>query len=142
MNYIFKVIDDNTGDIIKIRDTKNIQKIEVKVDTVEDNVSNRSNNILYRVTLIGNINDSTSKACEDLMAWSLTSASKSVHRRVEIEIKSVSDERIRQFSCPNMFCEDYIETFSDDENKNIFQLTLIQKAGYLNEIVQSSNSSK
>lgn len=131
MFYYIKITSE-TGKEIEIdgRDGSYMQKflktISVRVDTVDENVSNRASNVLNRVELKLDIDSKTNTVCKALMDWALASSGEDVYRLVHIDVYD-NTQVIRSFDIPKMFVEDYDESF-DHEKGCKANLKLIQQA--------------
>ena len=106
-----------------------IQSLKVWIDTVDENVNNRTSNVLNRVILSGLITEDTREVCKNLMDWALSSSGEDVYRLVHIDIYG-TNEVLRSFDLQKMFVEDYYENYDKGTGTDAgtFVLNLIQAA--------------
>ena len=109
-----------------------IQGLKIWIDTVDENVNNRTSNVLNRVILRVSINSDTKETCKDLMDWALASSGEDVYRLVHIDIYD-NINVVRSFDLQKMFVEDYYEEYekggsSQGTDAGILVLNLIQAA--------------
>ena len=110
-------------------ESKVFESLDILIDTVDENVNDRSTNVLNRVTLKVKIDETTSEQCKLLMEWALMSKNEDVHRVVQIDIENTRGETVRSFRLEEMFVEDYAERYGKEDGGDYFELKLIQKAG-------------
>ncbi len=109
-----------------------IRELVITSDTKDPHVVERSSSVLLKVSVKFLINAETKEQCKEFMKWSLETKGATVYRTVKIDVIDDTDEPIRSFKIPKMFCEDYIENYFENSNANEHSyalLTLIQKTG-------------
>lgn len=118
-----------------------IRKLWIKSDTKDPHVVERSSSVLLRVHLEILINNETKEQCKEFMKWSLESKGNTVYRTVKITVTDAQDEKIRSFEIPKMFCEDYLENYFENADKNeqpYAVLDLIQKSGNFADVINEA----
>lgn len=70
-------------------DSKNITSVEFFVDTIDENVKDRSEDVVNKVTVKGTISEEIKSATKDLLLWSLATKSEEVYRSAEITIRKI-----------------------------------------------------
>lgn len=106
--------------------TENISSVEFFVDTVDDNVKDRSENVVNKVTIKGEISEEIKLATKELLLWSLAKRREEIYRKAEITVRINETSRVRKYTMDKVFCIDYKETFSKEE-KNKYELTFSQR---------------
>lgn len=114
-------------------DSKNISSVEFFVDTIDENVKDRSENVVNKVTVKGSISEEIKSATKDLLLWSLAKKSGEVYRSAEITIRINEDKRVRKYIMDKVFCLDYKETFIKDGNST-YELKFSQRKDNLEGI--------
>ncbi len=136
-------ITSSDGEIIEIgkADTpaeKNlITNIDIHMDTVNNNVSNKSNAMLAKITIFGSIDEAINSEILKLFEWSKESHKEKWYRTLEIKIKTDESTPYRTYSFENVFVVDYIEHYkvesaqgdesATNADKDHFELYLTQK---------------
>jgi len=108
-------------------DSAAIDSVKFIVDTVNDNVKDRSEDVLNRVIIKGKISPDNKDATRDLLLWSLGKTTEEVYRTVEISIKVNQTSRVRKYSMDRVFCLDYSEQFNNGDEDNTFELKFAQR---------------
>ena len=123
-----------------------INSVEIKIDTINDNATSRSNAILPKIILKGDITADNEKLKDNiikLFTWSISENSDDWYRDIEIVIKKSLEEPIRTFTFPKMFVVDYIENYITDnaqrdnaqrDTRTHFELFLTQQINNLSKI--------
>lgn len=118
------------------KDNENtITNVIFKINTVDENVNDRSSNIINQIEIHGTFekdDQRTNEKCAEILKWSISNKKDSVYRNIQIIIKSQQDI-IREYNIENVFCEDYTEDFSSAK-QGTFTLKMAQKKGYLDTI--------
>lgn len=124
----YEVKISQTGGKEILLDQKALTSVKFKIVTVEENVKDRSENVVNLVEVTGAITDDTKEATRELMLWALARKSSEVYRSAEITIRINEDVRVRKYMLNNVFCVDYTEEFDREEtNKNMFTLKFAQR---------------
>lgn len=112
----------------------NITNVEVYMDTIDNNVVDKADAMLAKVTITGVINDKTNERVKQLFLWSLDNKD-NIYRDVTI-ILSDQTQLLRTYVFKRMFVVDYKETINNDGNNktSIFQLFLTQEENNLGTI--------
>ena len=139
MEYKVK-ITSQTGEEILLghsSDDKNtIKDIEIKFDTIEENVYRKGDGSLLHLKIEGDIKYddveslTTVDALIKLFDWTRSEKSEELYRTVEIEVWN-NDIRLRAYTFEKMFVEDYTEKYHSSsqrgaESKSGFELKLTQ----------------
>lgn len=121
--------------------TSYMNGVKLWIDTINENVSERSADILNKVEIRLAIVGKTKKICRDLMEWSLQPSGNAIYRTVHIDIFDSQNNIIRSFDLKKMFVEDYIETFDkgDGNDGGEAVLKLIQAANNSDKFRQDSS---
>lgn len=108
-------------------DNNNIKSVEFLVDTIDENVKDRSENIINKITVIGSISEEIKAATKDLLLWSLATKSEEIYRSVEITIRINETTRVRKYNMDKVFCVDYREKFINGASDSTFELKFSQR---------------
>ncbi len=134
---------EGTGFEIKITQTggeeiyigsSNISSVEFFVDTIDENVKDRSEDVVNKVTITGNITEEIKAATKELLLWSLATKSEEIYRKIEITIRINQDVRVRKYMMDKVFCLDYKEKFVNGGANSTFELKLSQRKDNLDGI--------
>lgn len=123
----YKVTITQAGGTEICLDSTAIQSIRFEVDTVNDNVKDRSEDVVNHVIVTGKITTDTKEATKNLLLWSLAKTSEEVYRNAEISIKINQTDRVRKYSLDRVFCLDYNEQFNNGDEDNTFELKFAQR---------------
>lgn len=110
-----------------------ISNVEFKVDSIEEDLKDRSGNVRVMLKIEGQISEETSEMCNAMLEWSKLGSSEDVYRKVILTIKTTAGKLLRKYIIPLMFVEDYFEKY-DSENTGMYTLKLIQQKGHLKDI--------
>ena len=142
MEYKVK-ITANSGDVITLGyddDGKTTLKlIDIMFDTIENEVMSKSDGMIAKITLTGDIKEVESgkgnniKQLIGLFDWAKSNESDEIYSKVEVELWSNS-ARLRCYVFEEMFVVDYNETYSKDKNRSEFVLKLNQLENCLDKI--------
>ena len=118
-----------------------IKNVDIKIDTINDNATNRSNAILPKIIIKGDIKADNERLNDNiikLFRWAINENSDNWYRNIEIIIKKSLDEPVRTYIFPKMFVVDYIESYVTDNNTEKdgthFELFLTQQSNNLSKI--------
>lgn len=150
MNYYIKVTANNgSGNEIEIdarEKTDSIEGVKIWIDTTNENVCERSSDILNKVEIKIKINSNTNKECRKFMDWSLERSGSDIYRHVCINVYSNASSPantilIRSFDLDKMFVEDYIEEYdkgggNGKDDAGTATLKLIQAANNSDSFLQ------
>ncbi len=134
-------MDERTGFEVEITQTegepinldeKSIKTVEFKIDTVEEDVKDRSENVINKVVIIGNITPENREETRKLALWSLDKKREKVYREMSITL-ATGGETLRTYRMDKAFCIDYIETFGI-KGENTFELVAAQRKDNLGSI--------
>jgi hypothetical protein len=115
-------------------DSAAIQSVRFEIDTINDNVKDRSEDVVNHVIVTGKISKENKEATKDLLLWSLAKVSEEVYRTAEISIKINQTERVRKYTLDKVFCLDYNEQFNNGDADNAFELKFAQRKDNLDGI--------
>ena len=126
VGYEVKITQNGGEDIIL--DKKAVENVMFKIDTVDENVKDRSENVVNLVVIKGFITLETKDMTKKLLLWSLGRKSSEVYRNVEIVIRITGDKLIRKYTMDKVFCIDYTEKFcATDSNQSEYELKIAQR---------------
>lgn len=125
MGFELKITQTGGSDIYI--DSKSICSVEFFVDTIDENVKDRSEDVVNKVTVKGNISEEIKAATKDLLLWSLATKSEEVYRTAEITIRINETTRVRKYTMDKVFCLDYKETFNNGKANSEFELKFSQR---------------
>ena len=113
-----------------------ITGIDIKLDTTDDNVRQKSNAMLAKITVYGEIRSEVTEKIISLFEWAKEQDQKRWYRTVEIEVKSSENDVVRSYKFEKMFVVDYKEFYKEEknDNKNIFELVLTKKENNMDNI--------
>jgi len=118
-----------------------ITAITVKLDTVDDNVSDKSASMLAKIDIKGRMEEEITPQLIKLYDWAREESQAKCYRKLVIHIKDDSFKIRRTFEFENVFVVDYFEEYhsdgeNDGENKkpSQFILSLTQKKNMLSSI--------
>lgn len=147
MLYTVKITSSDGKDVIEIgkiaeenKDEKTIiSGIDVMLDTIDENVRQKSNAMLAKLTIYGEIRLEVTNKLIDLYNWARNSNQNKWYRTVEIEIKSSEEDVVRRYIFEKMFVVDYKESYKKEDNDCHFELVLTQKENNLDNIETFDN---
>lgn len=132
MEYKIKIIDEAKGEILfghSEADKNTIKKVDIKFDTIDDNVYSKGAGMLARMTVEGDIktDGSNTESLRGLFNWAKSEESEEQYRTVEVEVWEKTT-RLRVYNFDKMFVVDYEEIYdssknSQDATKFILKLT-------------------
>lgn len=108
----FEVKIEQGENLIKL-DENSVNSVEFLIDTVEENVKDRSENVINKVTIKGNITPESSAETRKVLLWSMDKQRDLVYRKATISLKT-GGMLLREYEMDMVFCIDYIETFKND----------------------------
>ncbi len=112
----------------------NIDSVEFLVDTIDENVKDRSENVMNKVTIKGKITPELKVETRKLLIWSLSKRSEEIYRKVEVTIRVNETNRVRKYVMNKVFCLDYKETFNNGGRDSEYELKFSQRKDNLKEI--------
>ncbi len=115
-----------------VLDEKTIKTVEFKIDTVEEDVKDRSENVINKVVITGNITPENKEDTRMLALWSLDKKREKVYREMSITL-ATGGETLRTYRMDMVFCIDYIEIFGM-KGENTFELVVAQRKDNLGGI--------
>lgn len=111
-DYAF-TITSSEGEEIKIGyegEDDSVQGISVCIDTLDNNVSQKSSAMLARVTINGAVTDSNRDSLKSIFDWSKEIAKANAYRKITIECKGPELNTPRTYELDQVFVCDYSET--------------------------------
>ncbi len=128
-----EIIQENGNTIFL--DDKTVNTVEFKIDTVEEDVKDRSENVVNKVVVIGNIKPESKDQTRMLALWSLDKKREKVYRMMKITLKT-GGETLRTYNMDRVFCIDYTERFNarEGEKGHTFELVAAQRKDNLDGI--------
>lgn len=132
IGYEVKISQTGGGEIYI--DSNNITSVEFIVDTIDENVKDRSEDIVNKVIIVGSISDEIKAATKDLLLWSLAKKREDIYRSAEITIRINETTRVRKYTMDRVFCLDYREKFINGGDNCTFELKFSQRKDNLEGI--------
>ena len=137
--YELKIESKASGEI-SITDENIITSAEVMFDTINDDTRTKSNAILARMTICGNITNGKDTSINEqaikISEWARDLKNETTYRNVMLKIKTDATTTLRIYKIPDMFVCDYKENFksSDSNDAYTFELKLTQSENKLKDI--------
>ena len=98
-----KIIQED-GNVIDLGESV-IKSIRFKIDTVEEDVKDRSDNVINKVEVKGSITPESKKETRKLALWSLDKMRSKVYRKASLIIRE-GGEVLRTYEMDKVFCID------------------------------------
>ena len=139
MTYYELKIESSEGEIV-VNEKNVITFAEVVFETNDKNTKTKSNAILARMTICGNITNgkdtSVNEQAIKLSEWARDLKNYTTYRNVTLTVKTDEYTILRIYEIPDMFVCDYKESFksSDVNDAYTFELKLTQSENKLKEI--------
>ena len=139
MIYYELKVESSEGEIV-IDAEKMITSAEVMFDTINNDTKTKSNAILARMTICGNITNGKDTSINEqaikLSEWARDLKNDTTYRNVTLTVKTDESSILRIYEIPDMFVCDYKESFksSDTNDAYTFELKLTQSENKLKEI--------
>ena len=127
---IYYELKIESGDnVIEITEESTIYFAEVFLDTINNDTQKKSNAILARVTIQGNIDASINDNLIKFSEWARDLNAKTTYRKVTLTVKKDATTILRMYEIPDMFVCDYREVYGNpsDDKTAFFELNLTQK---------------
>lgn len=115
-------------------DDKAVSSVEFFVDTIDENVKDRSEDVVNKVIVTGKLSEENKTATRDLLKWSLATKSGEVYRSAEITIRINKTTQVRIYKMDKVFCLDYREKFVNGANDSEFELKFSQRKDNMESI--------
>lgn len=132
-NYAFTITSPEAGEIKIGFDDDSVKSINVSIDTLDDNVTQKSSAMLARIRIVGDITPNNSKALSEIFKWSVDFKRASTYREIKIESRGLEDDIPRTYEMDKVFVCDYSEFFGINkegsgagEQRPCFELKLTQ----------------
>lgn len=135
VNYELKI--ESSEETIEINENEIIKSAVVIFDTVNENAQKKTNSIVVRVNITGQINSTVNEALIKIMNWTRDLKNDTTYRNVTLTVHDDEGGSIlRIYELPAMFVCDFKENFGDtsSDDSGTFELKLIQKENQLKEI--------
>lgn len=141
-----EIVLGNLGDVKKDATTiaagKTVTGVDVKFDTIDENVTDKSHGMLARVIVHGKIMKENHKELKEVMQWAVDKNGETQYRTVIIEMLVADGEEPYGYEIQQMFVEDYFETYqregegaNGNKAEDTFELKLTQRQEFLGEII-------
>lgn len=115
-------------------DEHTVSGVTFKIDTIEEDVKDRSENVINKVVITGDIKSESKDQTRMLALWSLDKKREKVYREMVITLRP-GGETLRTYHMNKVFCIDYTEEFDSHNKKgNIFTLVAAQRKDNLDGI--------
>ena len=127
---IFYELKIESGDnVIEITEESTIYFAEVFLDTINNDTQKKSNAMLARVTIQGNIDESINDRLIKISEWARDLNDKTTYRKVTLTVKEDATTILRTYEIPDMFVCDYREVYGNpaEDRSEIFELELTQR---------------
>ena len=117
-----------------------ITDIDIKLDTVDENVSLKSASMLAKIVIRGTIENEITKELINLFNWAREETESKCYRKLIIRIKNDDSTIRRTFEYEKVFVVDYYEEYhadgekQDAKGRSKFVLSLTQKKNMLSSI--------
>ena len=137
--YELKIESKASGEISITKDDI-ITSAEVMFDTLNNDTKTKSNAILARMTICGNIYKGKDTTANDeaikLSEWARDLKNETTYRNVTLKVKTDATSVLRIYKIPDMFVCDYKESFksADKNDAYTFELKLTQSESKLKDI--------
>lgn len=135
-NYRFTITAENASGIEPIKigyDDDSVKSVSIDIDTLDDNVSQKSSAMLARVTIKGAITSDNHEELKKIFEWSKDFKKASTYRQIQIESQMLTDDDVRKYVLDQVFVCDYKESFGvskegvdGGEKRPEFELKLTQ----------------
>lgn len=129
-----EIIEFGKKDVAAEKDI--ITGIDIVLNTIDDNVRQKSNAMLAQLVMTGKITKEINDDLIKLFKWSQSAVEDSWYRKLEIEVKSSPEDVMRTYIFENVFVVDYKEIYRTDgtSDPSKFSVFLTQKENNLNTI--------
>lgn len=120
--------NNDSSDYVSLGE-KAVKQVEFKLDTVEENVTDRSNNVICVVTIQGKITPDTKDDVRKLATWAKEKRRDKVYKAVKVTLRE-GGAMLREYDLNYAFCVDYTETFhaeKKENEENTFTLIISQR---------------
>ncbi len=145
MIYNVKITSDKADEIEigksdKEEERNLITGIEILMDTVNDDVRQKSPAMLAKITIRGQISDIINSELMGLFNWSKELDESKWYRKLEMQVKTSDDVVLRTYEFENVFVVDYLESYTTEgeqdstSSKEHFELKLTQKENNFKKI--------
>lgn len=125
-------IESQDGEQITLGGVKDstITDVKVQFDTLDDNVMSKSNAMVARIEIRGNLEDSNNEQLQKVFNWAKDFRKTSTYRTVKIVIyDSEEGGELRNYSISPVFVTDYTEEYQStdgEERGGLFFLKMNQ----------------
>lgn len=133
---IYYELKVESGDnVIEITEENTIYFAEVFLDTINNDTQKKSNAMLARVTIQGNIDVSINDSLIKISEWARDLNDKTTYRKITLTVKEDATTILRTYEIPDMFVCDYREVYGNpsDDKTAFFELNLTQKENKLKD---------
>jgi len=125
---------ESANETIEIMEENTIYFAEVFLDTLNNDTQKKSNAMLARVTIQGNIEPSINESLIKISEWARDLKNETTYRKVILTMKDdEAGSMLRTYEIPDMFVCDYREVYSSpkEDTTSFFELNLTQKENQL-----------
>lgn len=110
-NYAFTITSPEAEEIKIGYDDDSVQSINVSLDTLDDNVTQKSTAMVARISIRGAITPGNSKALTEIFKWAKDFKRATTYREIKIESRGLEDDTPRTYEMDKVFICDYSEFF-------------------------------
>lgn len=111
-NYKFTITADGAPEIkIGFDNDDSVKSVKVEIDTLDNNVSQKSSAMLARITIKGEITENNSGELTKIFEWSKDFKKATTYRKIKIESQALEDSPTRIYELDQVFVCDYSESF-------------------------------
>ncbi|MBR2773365.1 MAG: hypothetical protein IKD73_00035 [Selenomonadaceae bacterium] len=120
---------ESGDDVIEITEENTIYFAEVFLDTINNDTQKKSNAMLARVTIQGNVEPGINERLIKISEWARDLNDKTTYRKITLTVKEDATTTLRTYEIPDMFVCDYREVYGNpsDDKTSFFELNLTQK---------------
>ena len=125
-------IESQDGEAITLGGPKDaaITDVKVEFDTIDNNVMSKSNAMVTRIEISGNITEGNNEQLQKIFNWAKDFKNSTTYRTVKIVIYgSEEGDELRNYSVTPVFVTDYTEQYQSKDEKepgSTFHLKLNQ----------------
>ena len=124
----------SSSETIEITEENTIYFAEVWLDTLNNDTQKKSNAMLARVMIKGNIEPNINESLIKISEWARDLKNETTYRKVTLIMKDdEAGSMLRTYEIPDMFVCDYREVYSSpkEDTTSFFELNLTQKENQL-----------
>ncbi len=117
---------------------KEIDSVEVKLDSEKDHAFDRANDMVGQIRIKGSILPEGKTKTKNLFKWTLDTEKAKVYRTVTVQIKEDEYNLLREYKFDNAFVVDYTEEFGtggkETRDNGKYEILISQRQVNLDQI--------